>query len=180
VSAPVREALEAALWPDDQPSTPFQVYALLDGARDDRIAVEVASSGLEHASLLPGAPKALADAGPHLVALRRGSPLVAVLANEGWGKCWGLFLASPHPFETVRRELRKLLRVETPDGRRMFFRFYDPRVLRVFLPTCTPSELRSFFDLVPFYFLESAAGDEVVRFHREASGLAQRVVGTVS
>jgi hypothetical protein len=171
-----RESLERALWPEELAVAGYNAYAILDGARDDRIASEVATSGLGSASLFPGAPKVLADAGPHLVQLQKGAPFLDTLTGEAWGRSWGVLVSSPHAFELVRRELRKLLRAEMPDGKKVLFRFYDPRVLRAFLPTCTATELRAFFDLVPFYFMESDKGDALVRFHREPTGLERRDV----
>jgi hypothetical protein len=43
---------------------------------------------------------------------------------------------------------------------RMYFRFYDPRVLHVFLPTCTPAQKREFLGLISGIFHE--VGEELV------------------
>ena len=40
-------------------------------------------------------------------------------------------------------------------GKDMYFRLYDPRVLRVFLPTCTPDELTDFFGPIGTFLIES-------------------------
>ena len=36
----------------------------------------------------------------------------------------------------------------------MYFRFYDPRVFRMFLPTCDETQLRDFFGGVDFFIAE--------------------------
>ena len=62
----------------------------------------------------------------------------------------------------VRRHFRKYLMVEAEgDDSRLYFRFYDPRVLRVFLPTCPPESKQAFFGDVE-RFLFSGPGGELV------------------
>ena len=43
----------------------------------------------------------------------------------------------------LRRHCKKFLRVRTEDHRVLMFRFYDPRVLSVFLPTCDARQYRA-------------------------------------
>ena len=38
----------------------------------------------------------------------------------------------------LRHHLKGFLRVRGESGQKMMFRYYDPRVLRVYLPTCNP------------------------------------------
>ena len=52
------------------------------------------------------------------------------------------------------RHFRQFLRVRDEAGREFFFRFYDPRVLRVYLPTCNSEELRTFFGPVELFSME--------------------------
>jgi hypothetical protein len=42
-----------------------------------------------------------------------------------------------------------------PDLESLFFRFYDPRVMRNYLPTCPPAQLAEFFGPVDFYIAEA-------------------------
>ena len=55
----------------------------------------------------------------------------------------------------MRQHFRSLVNVHDADGRPMFFRFYDPRVLRVYLPTCNPAESRQVFGPVRTFCLEA-------------------------
>jgi len=171
-------ALRKELWPADIAAGSLSVYAVLDAARDDRIFPAVTSSGAARECLFAGAQEALEKAAPHLVALSPEAPLLETIAREGWGQSWGIFLSTPRPLEDLRRELRRLLRVQLPDGKRVLFRFYDPRVLRTYFPTCTPAELRAFMDFAPFYFAESEKADALVRYHREPQGLGTRITPT--
>lgn len=36
----------------------------------------------------------------------------------------------------------------------IYFRFYDPRVLRRFLPVCTPDQLYAFFGPIDYFLFE--------------------------
>jgi hypothetical protein len=44
--------------------------------------------------------------------------------------------------------------VKKEDGEQLYFRFYDPRVLRVFLPTCDRQQLSDFFGPVDYFVCE--------------------------
>lgn len=46
---------------------------------------------------------------------------------------------------TLYNHLREVFISRDENGQEYFFRFYDPRVLRSFLPTCQSEELREFF-----------------------------------
>lgn len=92
------------------------------------------------------------------------------LVAEGWGGSWGVYLTCSQPFAEVRKHLRRFLLVNLPDGRQVYFRYYDPRVLRTYLPTCTPAELTHFFGPIKRCFAESSDEDCVLEFasnHRD-------------
>ncbi|MBI1791635.1 MAG: DUF4123 domain-containing protein [Acidobacteria bacterium] len=122
------------------------LYALLDAARDPRVLELLRERDDEHQSLYEGEEsEALAEAAPYLVRLPKRSRLLEALVKECWGKSWGVYLTSAAPFAEVRKHFRHFLMVKTEDGKDYYFRFYDPRVLRVFLPVCTKEEVEQFF-----------------------------------
>jgi hypothetical protein len=86
------------------------------------------------------------------------------LLRSAWGNSWGIFFVSGAPMDSLRRHLRTFLRVADQRGRRLIFRYYDPRVMRVYLPTCLPDELRAVFGPIRCYLMESSGGDELLRF----------------
>lgn len=134
-AAPVLEALRGE---------PGKLYALLDGARAERIPILLRESPAPYRSLYDGSPgDALLEVAPRLVALGQAPQLLEDLVLEGWERPWGVFIAAPpdRDLEAVRRHLRKFLMVEL-DRDRVYFRFYDPRVLAAFVPTCGPAERR--------------------------------------
>jgi Domain of unknown function (DUF4123) len=151
---PARVArLVAALSPPspEAGTTPTSLYAVLDGARDERLYRAVYDSGLEYECLFAGEISyELSLAAPYLVRLGggvetrtgAGAAFTRWLVEEGWGRSFGIFAWSRADTETVRRHCRRLLQIKDEAGRRLFFRYYDPRVLRLYLPTCTAAELR--------------------------------------
>jgi len=139
-----------------RPEQPSHVYAVLDGARDERIRSLISASQLVHASLYAGEqPVELLSVAPFLVRLDRANPRAASLWEQAWGRGWGIFLEAPVPLEQVRRQLRKFLLVEDPRGRSMYFRYYDPRVLRAFLSACTEEERQEFHGPIRKFLFEA-------------------------
>ena len=134
------------------------VYALLDGARDPRIVPMLLASGMEYQSLYIGTLRPrLAAAAPYLAAVRRDQQgsLGSRVIDAGWGSSWGIYVESVETMTTMHRHFRRLLRVRDEQGRNLVFRYYDPRVLRLYLPTCTAGELRTFFGPVHRFVCES-------------------------
>ena len=54
--------------------------------------------------------------------------------------------------------------MKTEEGQELYFRYYDPRVLRTYLPTCTPDELEQVFGPVLEYALEDEVEETLLRF----------------
>lgn len=141
------------------------LYALVDLARDERLRELLWESVEEFRSLYEGAQgERTQDVAPYLVELPERSELLEVLVREGWGRGWGMFLASAQPLPEVRRHLRKLLMVKLESlPERVYFRFYDPRVLREFLQVCTPEQRQVLFGSTVECFLFEGTGGEVSR-----------------
>ena len=53
------------------------------------------------------------------------------------------------------------------------FRYYDPRVLATYLPTCNAEELATVFGLVSSYLVEEAGGNTAMRFQMAAGAIKQ-------
>ncbi len=83
----------------------------------------------------------------------------------------GIVLQSNASFGDVRKHLRGFLLVKNEAGKKYRFRFYDPRVLRSFLPNCTNAEVAEFFGPVLRYFAEGARGDQLLEFGASPRGL---------
>ena len=150
-------------------SSPLETYAILDAARDDLIYPKLAPFGPEDLCLYRG-DKAieLAAVAPYLVNLQRDDSFTQWLLVNGWGKSWGIFLQSSASFEELHRHFRKFLMAHDEEGTPLYFRYYDPRVLRVYLPTCNPSELRILFGPVDHYWVEGREETRLIQFSVKA------------
>ena len=141
------------------------LFAVLDGARNPEIHRQLQLSALEYESLFSGQLSAeLRAVSPFVVRLLPQDAITQFLVDQGWGKDFGIFVAWQAGLGSLRRHLRTLLRVRTEGGKKLYFRFYDPRVLRAMLPTCSPEQLRDTFGAIRRIDMESATGRELVRF----------------
>jgi RimJ/RimL family protein N-acetyltransferase len=168
------------LWPNSDSENASQIYAILDGARDHSIADMVRLSSLEYACLYAGKlSPALQQAAPYIVHLSPTSALTQALLHQAWGRSWGILVeAAPHvSLEQLRRHFRRLQRVSSEDGTLLVFRFYDPRVLRVYLPTCTLSESAQFFGPVTKIIIEAKEGADagIIEYRKIAQGIDTRM-----
>jgi len=163
--------LGAALFADPA----LRAYAVVDGASRLDMEALLYDSGVPHTCLFTGAldPEVAAVA-PYLVALDPGSPMLAPLA-AGLGRAQAIFILTGAAMVPLRRHLRTLTLARIPDGRTVFFRFYDPRVLRSVVPLLTPQQRQAFFGRdVAAYLCEAAdtpddaAGPVLMRFARDA------------
>jgi hypothetical protein len=153
-----------------------ELYMLLDTARDPRIYVRLMELGdTVHArSLYQGdIGESLAHVSPYLLTLRDDQPASRWFAEAGFRQSWGLFVTTPIGFDELRRHLRKFNIVYSEDRTPLVFRFYDPRVLRRFLPTCTAEELRRFFGPIDSFLTESEEADALIRFTFRGGELIQ-------
>jgi pSer/pThr/pTyr-binding forkhead associated (FHA) protein len=143
---------------------PGQLFAVLDASRSLRVIEVMRESVEEYRSLYQGTKgEALAMQAPYLVRLPAKSRLLEQLVLEGWSGGWGIYLTCPRPFDEVRTQLRRLLMVSNDETEEaMFFRFYDPRVLRLFLPTCGVRQKEQIFGDIDA-FLVAGRDFEVVR-----------------
>jgi hypothetical protein len=168
--APAQPRLQDLLAKDLQP-----LYALLDASREPSVLKVILESKEEHQSLYEGAQGAqLAHFAPYLVRVPNKSPLIDTLAQQAWSKNWGIFVTSDLPLKELRPHFRRYLNVKLPDGQQVYFRYYDPRVLRLFLPTCFPEEADQFFGPVKHFFMEAEDPKLGLHFTRSPKGAAAK------
>ena len=122
-----------------------RLYAVLDGCDEPRVRAKAAELGADRgASLYRGAAEDdLAAIAPYLVLAL--PPVIEWLTSTLWTAPWGIFAIADADFDTMRTHFRRFLLVDAPDGGKWYFRFYDPRVLARFLPTCDAAQLSEFF-----------------------------------
>lgn len=141
------------------------LFALLDAARDPRVFKLLNEFGLERECLFSGRlDPALRAASPYILRIMPGSSICQTLIEQGWGQSWGIFLAARAGMHEVRHHLRTFLQVQTEDRKKLFFRYFDPRVMRVFLPTCDATQLRQIFGPIQRFDMEGPDSSQLLRF----------------
>ena len=145
-------------------------FVVLDGAINPAVRDLLNQAGVFYQSLYEGEQAAdLAAYGPYLVEIQKGGKLMPFLIKVGWGKSWGVFLSTQMGFVDARRHLRHFLMVDIEGGKRVLFRFYDPRVMRVFIPTCDAEQRKEFFGKIESIYVESDKETAVHRFAADSS-----------
>lgn len=168
--APKLPRLQDLLAKDLQP-----LYALLDASREPSVLKVIYESKEEFQSLYEGAQgQQLAHFAPYLIRIPQKSVLVETLAKQAWSKSWGVFVTCDLPLKDLRTHFRHFLNVKLPDGKQVYFRYYDPRVLRLFLPTCLPDETSQFFGPVKQFLMEAEDPATALHFTRGPKGASQK------
>jgi hypothetical protein len=168
--APAQPRLRDLLRKDFQP-----LYALLDASREPSVLKVILESKEEYQSLYEGPQGAqLAHFAPYLIRVPQKSALLDTLVKQAWSNSWGVFLTCDASLKDLRTHFRHFLNVKLPDGTQVYFRYYDPRVLRLFLPTCLPEETSQFFGPVKQFLLEAEDPATALHFTRGPKGAAQK------
>ena len=166
----VRHALisqSATVFQVRQDAAESKLYAILDACDAAAVPPKVESLGPERGvSLYKGtAEERYADIAPYLVAV--DDDLLDWILTTLWGDPWGIFVQSTASLDELRSHFRKFLLMSGPNGEEWYFRWYDPRVLEKYLPTCTDDELRAFFGPVTSYGVSDPSAG--VRWMRPAT-----------
>jgi pSer/pThr/pTyr-binding forkhead associated (FHA) protein len=152
---PVPGSLYARLLGETRREAAFKLYAVIDAARDDELGPQLASRGYELYTLFEGDWAAsLGHVGPCLVPATEVEVLLESF-SESVGEHIGILLESTADLENLLSHLRSVFVVQDEEDQEFFFRYYDPRVLTTFLPTCTPEQLREFFGPIERIYVES-------------------------
>lgn len=143
------------------------LYMILDGARLEHQLPQAKKRSSDHVSLYKGkAGKNLDSVAPYVFDLSdRSEEFRSWMLQFGWGRSWGIFVGSTYSMIDLQDHFRRFLMVRDEDGKQMYFRFYDPRVLRVFLPSCDVGQLEEMFgQVVSHFFCEDENPNYVLDF----------------
>ena len=150
---------------------------IIDAACDPDIFAMLSTTFLEHSCLFSGKlPQPLKAAAPYLLRLEPGDRRAERFIERAWGSSWGIFLRCDTSLDRLRHHLRGFLTVATSRGERLMFRYYDPRVLRVYLPTCTPEELRTVFGPIERFWMEDEQPGRMLEFGLDQTRLERREI----
>jgi hypothetical protein len=150
------------------------LYAILDAARDERIygGLRRLAATEEILPLYEGrAATEMATVAPYLVCLGTDDRVFNWIWEEGWAESWGIFLWSLVSPERLRAHFRRMTMVQMENGQRLLFRFYDPRVLILFLPTCETSQQTEMFGPVNRFSIENNGGAAITCLEYGTRGL---------
>jgi hypothetical protein len=151
-----------------------RAFAVLDGASIPDLRQRLYEMQPPHYCLFRGdRPPDVMEVAPYVVYLAPGSKFADWVLTECFGKHWGIFAHSRHSIKEMRRHFRSLITVYDETGKPMIFRFYDPRVLPNFLPTCESNELKEFFGTVDAFYAEDVKAQTLRSFKLENDGLKQ-------
>ncbi len=148
-----------------QPET--NVYAVLDGASVEQLPQLLWEHEPENICLYRGEQEPdMAAVAPYLIKLEYDHPFTKLVCEKGWGNHWGIFAITPAEvnIRVMRTHFRKFLMVYDPDENLLYFRYYDPRVLRIYLPTCNFEELGLVFGPVGCYIMEDEDSSVLLQF----------------
>lgn len=167
------EIIRETLYPEEG----GDVFVVLDGASVPGLLQELADLEPEHECLYRGElTPDLAEVAPYLIHLPPTAQFTEWVLEQGWGKHWGVFAESKADLRTLRQHFRKLLTVYDPNAKPMLFRYYDPRVLRVFLPTCNAEELASMYGPIDSYYMEDEDPKSMLRFRNRDGSLDKKQI----
>lgn len=161
--------LQRQLYADERQTA----YAILDGASIPSLLDLLDEHDPEHTCLFSGKlDPEVEQTAPYLVRLQPESEFTQHVIEHGWGHHWGIFATIPteQSFISVRKHFRTFLRVRGPEGALLLFRYYDPRVMRVYLPTCNQQETATLFGPVTSYLMEGEDSSTILRFSPDRVG----------
>lgn len=149
-----------------------RLYAILDGASIPDLPQRLYETNTPNYCLLRGdLPPDLVHAAPYVAVMFPGSAFSEWVLQESPGKHWGIFAHCRFSIKEMRRHCRGLVNVVDEKGEPLMFRYYDPRVLRKFLATCTPAEIATFFGRIETIFAENADGSAMTAFRIQNGAL---------
>lgn len=113
---------------------------IFDAAKDQRVAVLAKEHPKNSLCLYNGdSAKQMQFLAPYLFDFRRNKTLRDLMASLSWGESWGIWYETSSSIEDCKANFRRHHLVELPDGRKVYFRFFDPRIFPTFIEN---SELR--------------------------------------
>jgi hypothetical protein len=152
----------------------LQNYMVLDAARMQGFIFKARELNEHHHCLFQGdSEMVLGHVAPWLFLLDQNEDSFNEwLSENGEDDNWGVIMQADISDKEIIKHLRKFLMVLQEDGTELLFRFYDPRVLRVFLPACNADELVEFFGPIMAFIMEDDDGN-MLRFELDGGALKQ-------
>lgn len=147
-----------------QPVAPMRLYAIVDaGVNQGALDFLYAQDSLSFDCLLAGeVDPDVFEVAPFLVDLADQPETLSWLC-EGFGQGWISFVHSQADLDGLQAHLRQFTQARLPDGRVVWFRFHDPRVMRVALPAFDQAQAQDVFREVALFMCEGAEPGTLTR-----------------
>ena len=145
--------------------TEQSVYAVLDAASFSNLPAELYHHKAEYVCLYRGelAPD-IATVAPYLVSLPPEANITHWVLKQIGRNNPGIFIHARVPVYELRKHLRTFLMIKDANDQQVYFRYYDPRVLRGYIPSCNTEEKKTLFGPVSHYFAENREGNQLIRY----------------
>ena len=150
-------------------------YVILDAARLDEKMEEATKLNSYSLPLLNAKEEVYVQKlSAFLFSFQSVGDFANLIVKEGWGQSWGIYVSTNMSLSDLREHLSKNKYAKTEAGEIMYFRFYDPRVLRIFLPTCDLEQLREFFGPIRQFIVEDEDSQFALIFSLDLNGVLKR------
>lgn len=149
-----------------------RLYAVIDVARDPYLLLPVIEGFTDDTQCLFRG-KAREELGDQTAWLARVDPqegLLDWLIEEGWGRRIVAFVVTTLNLTRLAAHLRKFTKVKDKNGVEYFFRFYDPQVLRQYLPVFAAREHVMFFREIDCCAIENTRRPNELMIGRSVGG----------
>jgi hypothetical protein len=144
-------------------------YTILDGAAWEGLLPMIETHSPDYHCLFSGdLDEDVKEVSPYIVRLGANQPFTEWLLETIGNQPWGIFFRAPSTLKELRKHFRQFLIVKNPQGENLYFRFYDPRVLAAFLPTCDADQLGKMFGPVEEFIAPSETA--ALKCYRHFSG----------
>lgn len=152
-------------------------YILVDGARAGYDIHTLKELNPNFMSLYKGeSEQEFEGIAPYLFTWPENNRFSSWICKNSWGSASCILLNSNQTFRDSWQHFRKFLLVKTEDNQELYFRFYDPRVLKIFLPTCDKEQIIEFFGPIQHFIVEGDSKEEAIEFSHQNGELKQRVI----
>lgn len=155
-----------------------RLYAVIDASDAPAVPEKARALGEESAACLyqGGDDASYAEVAPYLMKLDEATLrwMQGSLASD---PAFGIFVVADINLEGLRRHFRRLLVVLSPAETKMNFRFYDPRVITIFLDCCTAEDLDDFYGPVELFGVPTDDASGALLHRRAVESVARRRTG---
>ena len=122
-------------------NTSNTIYTVIDGASTPMLLGKLSEFEPKHTCLFRGELSIeMAEVAPYMVKLEVDNGFTDWLLEYLIELPCCIFAHTDKDYLTLRKHFRSFLRIQSPEGETLHFRYYDPRVLSVYLPSCDKEE----------------------------------------